>query len=623
MRRAALTFLVLFTGSLAAAQPLAALAPAETFLTLGWTPGPPRGTPQNALGRDLGALDWPRVGRTLEALAPLTGDSSSAAMLRYGSLFQGQQGKPPRGDDLFTNCPEWRALGRTYPPMPNLTADDAFDGALLSVSASAYNPVPAATALLRVAPALEAQFAATHRALIRCSERAGTESVRLAEGDVPLIVLGNAGDFPVVLSRVKNLFIVGTNPEVVRSVVRRVAGSDETNLAQTPFYRQNRALLEGSGMSLSLDAAALGGSLESLGGTLTGAQSDALLRRAVAALRTLGSFAGRLRSDSGAVTLSTRLNVNPAGGDRELAALLSCRCPAPAPTLAPETSVSVNSTHLQPRKLFAYLEGWVNLAGRAAGEDVSLRQLARQVGLDLDVALLDWLGNGVTSVVLEPFGTDLNTLLYGQAQVLALETRGPEPTRRGLSALGRAIQLGVEQNTFGETDRAVFTQVARETYRYRGTDISRLRFGPTTDLGTAFLGDTLLVGTPASALESVLDSAQGRAGALIDADLFVQSQQGAPEVVTQLGYSTLSPQLSGFADVARLASQPLAFAAAAGLGAGTETGTAELPSFADLLHLTELLPNVLTILGEHTGALTSHIWVEGDVRRSLARLHLK
>ncbi len=376
-------------------------------------------------------------------------------------------------------------------------------------------------------------------------------------------------------------------------------------------------------MSLSLDAAALGGSVESLGGTLTGARSDPLLRRTVAALRTLGSFAGRFYSDGGAVTLSTRLNVNPAGGDPELAALLTCRCPAPAPTFAPETSVSVSSAHLQPRRMVAYLGGWVNLAGRAAGENVSLRQLARQAGLDLEAALLDWLGSGVTSIVLEPFGTDLNTLLYGQARVLALETRGPEATRRGLAALGRAMQQGVEQNTFGETDGGMFTQVARETYRYRDTDISRLRFGPTTDLGTAFLGDTLLVGTPASALEAVLDTARGRVGAVTDAEPFVQSQQGAPEVVTQLGYSALSPQLSGFADVARLTSQPLAFAAAAGLGAGTETGAVEPPSFADLLHLTELLPDVLTILGEHTGAFTSHTWVEGDVRRSLARLNLR
>lgn len=634
MRRPAL--LLLLSASLssigwAAAQPLAALAPAETFLTLGWTPGAPpqntrENTPQNALTRDLGALDWPRVGRTLEALAPLTGDSSSETMLRlYGYLFQGQQGTPPPGNDLFANCPEWRALERTYPPMPDLTADDAFDEALLSVSTSTYNPVPAVTATLRVEPTLEAQFAATHRALIRCGERSGTEIVRLQEGNVPLIVLGNAGDFPVVLSRVKNLFIVGTNPEVVRSVVRRVAGSDEANLAETPFYRQNQALLAGNGMSLSLDAAALGGSVESLGGTLTGAQSDPLLRRAVAALRTLGSFAGRLHSDGGAVTLSTRLNVNPAGGDRELAALLTCRCPAPAPTFAPETSVSVSSVHLQPRRMVAYLEGWVNLAGRAAGENVSLQQLAQQVGVDLDVALLDWLGSGVTSIVLEPFGTDLGTLLYGQAQVLALETRGSEAAKRGLAALGRAVQQGVERNTFGETDGAMFAQVARETYRYRGTDISRLRFGPTTDLGTAFVGDTLLVGTPASALESVLDTVQGRTGALTDAEPFVQFRQGAPEVVTQLSYSDLSPHLQGFADVARLASQPLAFAAAAGLstGAGTGAGAAEPPSFADLLHLTELLPNVLTILGEHTGTLTSYTWVEDNARRSLARLNLR
>lgn len=451
MRRAILTLV----GSLALAQPLAALVPAETFLTLGWTPGPsPQDTPQNALTRDLAALDWSRAGRTLEALTPLTGNGSSENMLNlYGYLLQGQQAGLPQENNPFADCPEWRALARTYLPMPNLTLNNTFDEALLSVSAASYNPVPAVTATLRVEPALAAQFAAFQRAIVRCSERGGTEIVRLKEGDVLLFVVGNAGDFPVVLSRVENLFVAGTNPEVVRGVVRRATGSDEANLSQTPFYRQNRDLLSGNGMSLSLNAAALGGSVESLGGALTDAETEPLLRRAVATLRTLGSFAGRLQLGGSESELSTRLNVNPAGGDPELAALLTCRCPAPAPTLAPETSVSVSSTHLEPRKLFAYLEGWTKLAGRASGEPTSLRQLARQAGFDIGVALLGWLGNGVTSVVLEPVSTDLGTLLYGQAQVLVLETRGAEATEKGLAALARAVQKGLEQNTLSDTAR--------------------------------------------------------------------------------------------------------------------------------------------------------------------------
>lgn len=634
MRRPALTLLLawLVCISLAAAQPaqpaqpLAALAPAETFLALGWTPGPPL---EGDLTRDLGALDWPRAGRTLEALAPLTDDPSFENLLNlYGYLLQGGQGKPPPGSDMFADCPEQRALERLYPTIssaePDITLDAAYDAALLSFSANSYNPIPAVTATLRVEPALEAQFAAVQHALVRCSERSGTEIVRLREGDVPLLIFGNASDFPVALSRVGPLFVVGSNPEVVRGVLRRVAGSDEANLAQTPFYRQNRALLEGRGVSVALNAAALGGTVESLGGTLADAQTEPLLRRTVAALRTLGSFAGALRLENGELRLESHLNVNPQGGDAELAALLLCRCPAPAPALAPDSSVSVSTAHLQPRRLLDYLEGWADLTGRAAGEGVSLRELSRQeLGLDLEVALLNWLGNEVTSIVLEPLSPDLGTLLYGQPQVLALETRDPEAARRGLAALGEAVRRGLEQEDF-MGDRSL-TQLPRETYSYGGVRIERLRFGPTFDFGTAFLGDTLLVGIPAAALESVIRTAQGYAGALTGDETFLEAQAGAPQTVTQLSYSVISAQLQGLADLTRLASQPLAFAAAAGLGemAGEMPASAKLPGFADLLHLTELLPDTLEVLSDHTDTLTGYTWVEESARHSLMRLSLE
>ena len=86
---------------------------------------------------------------------------------------------------------------------------------------------------------------------------------------------------------------------------------------------------------------------------------------------------------------------------------------------------------------------------------------------------------------------------------------------------------------------------------------------------------------------------------------------------------------SDTADLTRLASQPLAFAAAAGLGemagemAGETTVSAELPGFANLLHLTELLPNVLEVLSDHTDTLVGYTWVEGGTRRSLTRLTLR
>ena len=391
------------------------------------------------------------------------------------------------------------------------TSGSAWTSALLSVSASSYSPIPAVTAMVRVAPVAETQFAELQTLLVRCSEQVGLEVTRLREGNTTLLVVGNGGDFPVIVSRVGTLFVAGTNPEAVRGVVRRAHGSAEPNLSETDFYGQNQTLLDGSGMSLALNAAALGETLESLGGSFTDAQTKPLLTKLVGSLRTLGSYAGSLHFEGQELRLTSRLSVNSEGGDAELAALLLNDTPAPAPTLAPDGSTALSTAHLEPQAVLDYLEGWADLAGRAMGESISLQELAQQeLGLDLDTAL-GWLGDEVTNVVLEPVGTDVNTLLYGQAQVMALKTTGEAATRAGLAELGEAVLRGLESQDFSDTDFPLdlSAQVAQSTYNYGETEITRLRVGPTFDLGTAFLGDTLLVGTPAAALEDVIATAQG------------------------------------------------------------------------------------------------------------------
>ncbi len=619
---------LLLTVSWAAAQgtprPLAELAPAESFLTLGVNG--PFGAPTTRLQEDLAALDFPRAGKTLQKLSELSSDPTFRDLLeQYGSLFRGVEGQLERQQNRMGEGSRFsRCLEANTPDNPEtmVTPEGAYS-ALLSVGASSYNPLPAITALTRVAPAAEAQVAEVQRLIVLCSERVGVEVVRLRESKTPLFVVGNGGDFPVVLSRVGTLFIAGTNPEAVRGVVRRAHGSEEPNLSATDFYRQNGALLGGPGMSLALNAAAFGGTLESLGSSFTDAQTQPLLEKAVAALRTLGSYAGVLHFKGQALRLTSRLNVNPEGGDAELAALFLDDTPAPAPTLAPAGSTAVSTAHLQPQRVLDYLEGWADLAGRTAGERVSLKELAQQgLGIDLDKAL-GWLGDGVTHVVLEPVGTDINTLLYGQAQVMALKTTGKAATRAGLAELGKALMDGLESQDLTDnglpTDLA--TQVARSTYRYGETEITRFRVGPTFDLGTAFLGDTLLVGTPAAALEDVIATAQGYRRTLADDASFKDTRTDVPRNAVSLSYHNLADELRGYTDLTRVTAQPLAFAASVGLA--RETQKAATPGFADLLHLTELIPNTLATFGDHTKTLTSYTWIEDGARRSETRLSLK
>lgn len=305
------------------------------------------------------------------------------------------------------------------------------------MSATPYNPLPALTALLRSHPGNARAFADLQRELVRCAERRGLEVLRLSEGEAPLLVVGNAGDFPLIVGRFEGVLSSGrTRRWCAASCGGRRAPPNRT-WPKRSLYRQNQALLEGGAVSALLNTAALGETLESLGGPLVGPATAPLLRRSVAALRTLGGYAGSLHLEDSSLRLEARLGVDTRGGDPNLAALLLDTASALAPTLAPAVSMHVYSTALQLEPAFAYLEGWLEPLGTAlnAQTPLSLRARARsELGLDLDTALFDWLGDGATHIVLEPWGETLEGLIYGPAQVLALETRGEAATRAGLKA---------------------------------------------------------------------------------------------------------------------------------------------------------------------------------------------
>ena len=92
-------------------------------------------------------------------------------------------------------------------------------------------------------------------------------------------------------------------------------------------------------------------------------------------------------------------------------------------------------------------------------------------------------------------------------------------------------------------------------------------------------------------------------------------------VYQAVGTVTSAPMAARAALLAALAVLTLAFAAAAGLS--ELGGEAEGVSFADLLHVTDLLPETLAVLAEHTGALSTHTYIDGNRQRSVSRLELR
>ena len=612
------TLLVAFTHAFA--QPpgssLAELAPAETVLTLGYrVSGSGSDAQQNILRDELAALEWDRAGETLQQLATYLEDSDLSGDLQgLSDLLEefsaGRDGQG-RGQEMFEAfCPE--LLDERFSEEVASAAD-----ALLSVSVSPFNPVPAATALLRVEDeAAVALYTEMQEVIVTCAERE-VEVVRLEQGGVPLYVIGDGGDFPVIIGRTGDLFFAGSNPEVVRGVVRRAQGNSEANFAQGRLYSQASEVLEADGVSLSLNLAGLAQIAENFGGLFVdGPEMEAAFGRGLAILRTLEGYAGSIRATSEGLESESLTLVNAEGGDAALAELLLCdTCAVSSPFLAPETSVAVNAQYVALEPIFNYLQGVLDDLEPLVGESLNIKAILREeLGFDLDTALFDWIGSEFYALTLEPFGPDLGTLFYGQASAFYVPITSREAAEAGFAELGEVLALALEAS--GEMDMdmdefsQLFSDVATESTTYEGVEVTRYRSSFNTDLGVAFLGNYLVITTPAEAMEELIDTFNGNVPNVFANGGFQSAFTERPEEVVSLSYSEYGEQLMGLADLAQLFSQPLAFAA--NLALSEADSGAQKPSDTELLALTDLLPEALEIIAERVGVASSY----GEVRES-------
>ena len=601
----------------ASAQPLAGLAPAETVLTLGYKVSG-SDAQQNALREDLAALEWGQAGETLQQLATYLENSDLSSDFRdLGDLlneFSGGADVQEEGRAMLEGvCPE--LLEERF--SENEMEDVAF-GALFSVSVSPFNPVPAVTALARIEDDEVAElYAEVQEVILTCAERE-VEVVRLEQGDVPLYVIGDGGDFPVIIGRSENLFFAGSNPEVLRGVVRRAQGDDEANFAGGRLYRETSDLLEADGVSFSLNLAGLAQIAENFGGLFVdGPEMEAAFGRGLAILRTLEGYAGSIRATSEGLSAESLTLVSAEGGDAELAELLLCgTCSVSSPFLAPETSVAVNAQYVALEPVFNYLQGVLNDLEPLVG-DLDIKAILREeLGFDLDTALFDWLGNEFYALNLEPFSPDLGTLFYGQASAFYVPVTSREAAEAGLAELSEVLALALEASddmNMDDVSSQLFSDVATETLSYEGTEITRYRSGFNTDIGVAFLGNYLVVSTPAEAMEDLIDTFGGDAPNIFTNRSFQSVLSDRPEEVIALSYSEPGEQLMGLANLAGLFSQPLAFAANLALSE-TESSSAQKPSYAELLALTDLLPDALDIIAERVGVSSGYAEVrEGAI----------
>jgi len=546
------------------AQPLAKLAPADAVLTLGLTP---QETRIDTLAEDLSKLDWEGAGATLEALLTAAADDPSLSDIAdLRGILDGFGDPGALLSELEGICPQ----------LPDVAAaidlKGLADDYLLTVSLTPFNPLPSVTAFAHVTDESLAAAAGLEDALVSCF----ASETPLEQDDTPIYVLADGSDFPIVIASLDHTFMIGSNPDVLRAAIRLASGSDEPSLADTPLWQATQRFNPG-GLSFSLNLAGLVDALQGLAGPLIdGPDSERLVERVSAALRTVGGIAGRLGTTPEGILLETAVAVNPDGGDNELADLLLCRqCAVSRPSLAPESSVSVSSTIFPLREVIDYLQGWLDDLAPLAGENLDIRgMLDEQLGLDLDRALLDWLGGEIHMVELEPLSPDLRSLLFQPARAVLIPVSSSRRAQEGLEMLATALEpfagelvtaldpISSLLKSFGGAD--IQGTFSTRTYSYQGIDIHQLRSGFGFDVGLTFVGNTLVVSSPAKAAERIIDTFRGGRSILDNPD-YRSVIAASPANAAALSYANTQASVRGIAELLKLGAQPLAFVISAGL----------------------------------------------------------
>jgi hypothetical protein len=578
------------------AQPLAAFAPEDSFLTLSVSQ---QSSVYDTIDDDVNALEWQKakdaLGKLFAYLAQNSDDDSLTMMWEsYSAMLSGDMTQA--NNQLLEFCPSYQAvIDKTTAYME----ENSFAPveALLAVNASGFSPVPSGTALLRSSDATMTEiYQDMQTTLVTCAQESGDESMAVTTLDqdgTTLYVVGDGGDFPVVGGNVGDLFFISTNPDTARGIVRKANGSTENNLTSSQLYQAATARLQPgeNNVGLTLDFDVLANLVESadevFGEDATG---NYAVTRAISMLRTLGGFAGHISATNEGLVTETMFATNPAGGDEDLLAMINCTtCKVSSPFLAPNTATSISSAYIPVRELIAYADSWVRGISEASGEPTTLKDVLSEAGVDIDPLLLDWIGSEAHTFVLKPFNTDAGDLLYGVPQVTVIPVSSPEAAQAGLDAMGDTfweLYPLLFESGFSASDlagfNAVLGQFAVRPYDYNGTTIHRVQYSFNGDLGYAFIGNYLVLGTPSKAIEQLIDTYQGSRTILDNAD-YQAARERAPETLTTFAYSNDKPNYEGLADVFQLLSQPLAFAVNTGLTATESFGGSDFePYSADL-----------------------------------------
>jgi hypothetical protein len=571
----------------AAAQvPLADLAPpgAALAIALDTTSAPPE-----ALRRDLAALDWQGAATSLRAIASAFGEPDVASLLEWASAIV----EP--AEELCPGLPaSLRAFAPGARPLPPLEA-------LLAAELS--NGRPVLTGIARLAQASPARVAALRVVLRGCAD--GVERV---EGvPVDLLLFGRERDRLNVLLFDDGLLIAGNDRQAALDAWLRANGRLGSSLADGALLAPARRFDRGSpSVSVAVSPEALLDFLAALGLIDPDSSGGPLGERLSASVDTIDVIAARWGLGSDGLISEWAIEIDPGRPDPELASLLHCpECRVARPYLAPEGAFTVSSSRLPLRALTEWVSAWVV----AAGEADPLETVRREAGIDLRADLLDWLGDQVHIVLLEPHSTDLRTLLYQPGEVIMIPVSSEGAASAGLERMERVL---VEHLGAGGGRLLGEVPIALRSVEYRGIPYRRLQTSINVDLGVALVGNHLVIAAPSSAVEVIVDTFMG-GPAVVGEARYRDAAASAPARAHALSLQDTSAQLDALAGLARLVAQPLAFGLDIALY--NETRSESWPVDLAGLEAQPLSP------GAHTGILTdgsepgapADQWVEGSL----------
>lgn len=536
---------------------LAGYAPASSLLSFSMETD--QGVPEQ-LAAALAALPWDEAGQVLLKTLGVFGDEADLGdLLPFAGSAQ----------DLLQEALEERCAPAAA-ALAGTEVGELVDGLLLTLSMTAFAPIPQVL-LLAHSPRPDT-MARLHDGLAAC-----WGGDLLDQDGVQLTVLADGSDMPLVVAQVDAISIIATDPNLVRAAVRLARGSSEGSLAGAPLGQALGTLTPG-GIKLGVDFAAIADVVTGLTGPLP-AEQRLVAERALRALRTFGTSAFSLGWSEDGLLLEHVLSPDPTA-DPALAALFLDGPVVRAPVWTPVDAVALGSYGFPLHAFIDYLDGWLADLEGLIGWRTDVRSLsADALGLDLDAALLDWLGDSYQLVQLDALGTDLVPWVQGPGTVVFLPVRDEEAARNGLDLLGTTIQelyqrLGSFSGAMGGFSSspgglganpadafldALFGQnVALTQSTVRDVTVDRVRIGWGLDLGVAVVDGHLLVGSPARALNDVLAV---RAGALAEITALPDWREALAQVHPQprsLSVSDVAANLHGLADLGDLFTQPLA-----------------------------------------------------------------